>query len=466
MRYEILRLEHIGKITNEQLQHCISFNLYQTEALCIVTEDLDSKLYLLDILQGKTPHEYGNLYLYDKPVVLYDPKDARSKGLYSVREDQLIFSMNVAHNLYMTNPAYYSRTILKNSVIHQAARKLLQEFSLEHIKTTSLVRSLSDFDRYLLSILHAVAADAKIIILDTPYNIYQPTEIKTIQHIVKVLLSKGLSILWFTNKWDVMFQTFNRFGVIKNGVVTQITPLTTLPPLNMPPHLYKRHTLIKNSPTVLEYTSSRSSSDTKCPAHFILREGEILGIYGSNTHLELMISKLLTGKTVHMQELLLYNKPYDMNLSQKNHIAFIYATEDKLRVFPQMNLYDNVTLLINKPIYNQLGFRNDRIRDHIAISVLKAIHGEHLIHSSYYKKNLKNMSSLDRLKVEIAKWLCVHPKVFIFVNPHNIYDNLTETDFGMLLDDLHNMGVSILILSASQENLTNICTRVISSDTD
>lgn len=462
MKHEILRLEHIGKTTNGQLLHSISMNLYQGEALCIITEDLDTKLYLLDILQGKALHEHGTLYINDCPTHLPSPEASRNKGLYFVMESQLIFSMNVAHNLYMTDPSFYSCSILNNQAMHQAARTLLKTFSLDHIKTTTLVRTLSEFDRYLLSILYGVATNAKIIVLDTPYITCRPIEIRKLQRIVNVLRAKGLSILWFTNKWDMLFQNFDRYAVIKNGVVTKLAPLATLPPHTFPPHIYQWNSS-EATPVILEYAANTETKHmTENPAHFALHEGEILGIHGTNTLLENMISDLLAGKSNHLKDILLYGQPYDLNFSKKNQIAFIYATDDKFRVFPHMSLYDNITLLINKPLYNPLGIINKRIRNHIAISMLKSIHGEHLIAAFGDKNNIVDMCPLDRLKAEVAKWLCVHPKVFIFVNPHNIYDNLTESDFHTLLDDLHKLNISILILSASEENLTGICTRVIS----
>lgn len=458
MRSEILRLEQIGKITNGQLIHSISFSLYRAEALCVITEDLDAKLYLLEILQGVSMHEHGTLYVNDRLARFYSPENALAAGLSYVTERQLIFSMDVAHNLYMTDPSFYTRSILNKQALHQSAQLLLEEFSLDYIRTSSLVRSLSEFHRYLLSILHAVASGARIIILDTPYRVYPPSEIKKLQHVINVLRQKGVSVLCFTNKWDALYQNFDRYAVIKNGVVTKLAPLESLPPMDFPHHRYQWRAADENSPVILVYEDPSHSSP------LVLREGEILGIYGSNTLLEALISGLLSGDTVPVKNLLMYGKPYDMNLSRKNHIAFIYATEDKLRVFPQMNLFDNVTLLIDKPIYNLFGIRNKRIRNHIAASMLKSIHGEHLITEFGDKPNIKDIGSLDRLKVEIAKWLCVRPKVFIFVNPHNIYDNLTESDFHTLLDDLHTLGISILILSASEENLSGLCTRVISAE--
>jgi len=462
MKHEILRLEHIGKTTNGQLLHSISMNLYQGEALCVITEDLDTKLYLLDILQGNVLHEHGTLYINDCPTHLSSSEESRNKGLYLVTESQLIFSMNVAHNLYMTNSSFYSSSILNNQAIHQAARTLLKAFSLDYIKTTTLVRALSEFDRYLLSILYGVAANAKIIVLDTPYITYRPAEIRKLQHIVNVLRAKGLSVLWFTSKWDMLFQNFDRYAIIKNGVITKLAPLTTLPPHTFSPHIYQWNSS-EATPVVLEYTTNTATKHmAESPAHFALHEGEILGIHGTNTLLENMISDLLSGKSNHLKDILLYGQPYDLNFSKKNLIAFIYATDDKSRVFPQMSLYDNITLLINTPLYNPVGIINKRIRNHIAISMLKSIHGEQLIKSFGDRNNIIDMCPLDRLKVEVAKWLCMHPKVFIFVNPHNIYDNLTESDFHTLLDDLHKLDISILILSGSEENLSGICTRVIS----
>ena len=59
MQHEVLRLTHIGRAVDNQMINDISFTLYAQEALCILTEDIETKNFLLDFLQGDISSDQG-----------------------------------------------------------------------------------------------------------------------------------------------------------------------------------------------------------------------------------------------------------------------------------------------------------------------------------------------------------------------------------------------------------------------
>ena len=127
-----------------------------------------------------------------------------------------------------------------------------------------------------------------------------------------------------------------------------------------------------------------------------------------------------------------------------------------------MGLYDNVALLVDRPVYNRAGFMNRRIRDLLARTALESLQAQDLIAQYGSRPNLRGMNPQEQFIVETAKWLCTRPEVFIFINPHDTYDTLPESQFQTLLETLHSLGMSILIISESEESLSKLCTRVIS----
>ena len=233
MRHEVLRLDHIGRSVNNQIINDISLTLYRQEALCVLTEDIDTKNFLLDYFQGHIRADQGNLYINDNPKFLFDLEQARQAGIYVVEENQLISSLNVADNLYLNDSTFYNRFHFREpGRLHLATKELLSRFSLDEIRPNARIHTLSPADVYLLSILRAYTSGAKIIILNTPSFVFSlPQETKRLQRIVRILKEDGLSILWFSNKWHPVFQNFDRFAVIINGVVTQQTKLTMIPPI-------------------------------------------------------------------------------------------------------------------------------------------------------------------------------------------------------------------------------------------
>ncbi len=466
MKNEILRLAYLGKAGNQSMRCNISFSLYQGEALSIITEDLETKLILLDVLQGKVRPDQGAIYIHDKFCSLKTPEDAKKHGIYYVSDAQLIFSMNVAHNLFMTHKRFYNRfTILNNRSIHNAAAELLSEFSLNYVKTTTSVGSLSPVTRCLISILRAVSLQAKIIVLDnTCYHLYQQDDLESIQHVVTALKEKGISVIWFADKWANIFENFDSFAVIQDGAVTQIS--SVIPESFLHPNsVFRSRRTIQNPSTASVIFKChnyiyKDYNQNKQSFEFSLHEHEILGICDKHNILNPLLLSIAQGKHIQNNPFFLNEMPYTDYMC--GTVAFIYAYGYvNARVFLHMNLYDNITLLINNPIYNRVGFMNKRIRNHIATNALRSLHAEHLIEAYGNRPNLLGINAQDQLIIETAKWLCLKPKIFIFINPYETCENFPEYQLKYLLDILANLGISILILSSSKENLTKLCTRII-----
>ncbi len=80
------------------------------------------------------------------------------------------------------------------------------------------------------------------------------------------------------------------------------------------------------------------------------------------------------------------------------------------------------------------------------------------------RKNLKGITLIDQMRVITAKWLCVTPQVFIYVNPFVILDESTIQEFREILQDLTKLKISVIIMSVNRMWLEQICDRVISVD--
>lgn len=468
MNYEVLRLNHISRAIDGQIINDISFNLYSREALCILSEDLDTKNFLLDFLQGKADADQGILLVHDCQRRLFSPDSARKLGIYVINDNQLVSSMNVADNLYMTDDAFYGKLkFLKRRALHVAARKLLCNFSLDSIKTSALVKSLSYTDRYILAILRAYVNGAKILVLDTPsFIFFHPAETKKLQKIVSILKDQGISLLWFSNKWNPVFQNFDRFATIQNGVVTRLSKLTTIPPvvaehsfMNATFHLFMQDPDKQN--IILEGRDISAPQTRNKRISFALYQGEILGICDNNQSLTRFFNDLADCRHTKTGTVLIEGQIYSTKQQNRNKIAFILPSSNPNRIFPQMNLIDNVSLLLTKPMYNTPGFLNRRIQNHIAHNALKSIQADYLLSKYGLEPKLYGMNAYDQFMVETAKWLCLNPKVFVFSDPSTIYDNLSEDHFMQLLNKLQGMGISILLISRSEEYLSKFCTRMI-----
>ena len=61
-----------------------------------------------------------------------------------------------------------------------------------------------------------------------------------------------------------------------------------------------------------------------------------------------------------------------------------------------------------------------------------------------------------------AKWLCVTPQVFIYINPFIILDESTIMEFREILEDLTRLKISVIIMSVNHAWLELTCDAVVS----
>lgn len=459
MFYEILRLHHIGYKNGGQTVSDISFNLFRQEALCILTEDIETKSFLFSLFSGEKLPDQGKLLLRDRPHLFHQLEDAHAAGIYIADEHLLIPSMSVAHNLFMTADAFYKKHhFLNNSHMETATRHLLELYHLSHIHPRRRVSDLPLFDRYLLSILLTTTQSAKIIILDTAsYLPATPQETKLIQHVIATLKKQGISLLFFSNKWSPTFQNFDRYCVIQDGVVTQLAPLTAIPPYIPDPNFMEYE--LRCNPN--NKMSRKLAFFQNTHFNFTLYEGEILGLCDPLKH-SVHIFQPLSASSYRIPAIIEFNgKVYQNCLPPAGEIACITPSPRKSRIFPQMNLYDNVTLLLKQPMYNCLGHVNRRIRNHMTAAALESIGASDIFKKYQKKKNLTEMKISEQFLTEIAKWVCLRPKLFVFCNSNSLYNSLPTQQFSQLLERLQALGITTLLISASEEDLQKFCTRII-----
>lgn len=474
MRTEILRLEHISKCLNSYtVLNGISFNLYRGEAICVITEELDVKNCMIDYLCGITTCDLGTMYLNDKKIILDSLTNAHSKGIFYVNESQMIETMNVENNLFCTFNDYYSLGLINHRKMHIAAKDILEKYHLSYISPLDRLSSLSHADIYLLSILHAVVSGVKILILDNTYNFYAEQKIQQLQTLLLQLKKEGISILLITNKWDPQLHIFDRISLIKNGVTTQTIESTEnavtkfLPSVTLSPLLNTASSSPGPKGTLLFEAQNIVEADRPqmYPINFQVYENEILGLCDIDWKMGKLLKKILTGQVDYRGDFLVRQSPETLNDEStliKHHIAMVSNNDYKQKIFTNLDIYDNITLLFNKPMFNKAGLLNRRIRNHIARHITELIHSEYLLSKYRSKKQLSTMNMQDQARVEIAKWLCINPKLFIFFKPYDSFQDLTLYEFKSILKDIKAQGITIVIVSMNKSYLMELCGRIVS----
>lgn len=474
MRDEILRLENVFKFADAYpVLQGVSFCLEAGKGLCVAADRYDTKRALMGILQGKCFPDAGKIFINDRPVRLQSPEDAGRQGIFFADPELVIPTMSAASNLFLTNDAYYSFYGVASKLrMQKDAEALLREYGIDWMNPSDNLESSSIGSRLILSVLKAVTVKARVIVLEDLCGQLPEYETERLRQICEKVKKKGIGILGVTNQLNSRTPIYEELSVIKNQVTVRTFSLENE---NTEPFfwMYEKRTKLSESmqdspgeqeQILLEAEGLRPCGREDIPAlSFRLRRQEVLGIRDREWNTLPLFRRALKGEIDCGGTLRLEGIPlrlFGENLLFEYKIAVVSGDDGRKRVFDQMNIYDNITIMQKHLIYNKLGIINRRYQRYTAGYCLKLIHQEDMLQRYGRKRELRKMSVSDQLKMETARWLCVHPRLFIFYKPCGSSAALSPEDFRTLLMDIRKLQIPVLILSDQEEFLQQFCDRV------
>jgi simple sugar transport system ATP-binding protein len=213
----VLRLTGITKRFGSLVANdAISFELGQGEVIALLGENGAGKTTLMNILFGHYVADEGTVEVFGKHLPPGDPKAALSAGVGMVHQHfTLADNMTVMENIALgTEPLWRPR--LDRAVTREHIRKLSADFGLT-VEPSAVVASLSVGERQRVEIMKALYRDARILILDEPTAVLTPGETEALFRTLKLLVAKGLSIIFISHKLNEVIAVSDRVLVLRGG---------------------------------------------------------------------------------------------------------------------------------------------------------------------------------------------------------------------------------------------------------
>lgn len=196
-----------------------SFNLKRNEVHALLGINGAGKSTLIKVLSGVYIKNDGEIFINNELVDIKGPKDSINLGISTVYQDpQLIESFSVYENIYLgsENDKKGQFSKLSRKQIKQRALALLDQYPLD-IDLDKKVYSLTAIEREIVAILKALSKDCNILILDEPTSILTEKEKYILFDFIKLLKSRGVSIIYITHHLDEVSQICDSFTVFNAG---------------------------------------------------------------------------------------------------------------------------------------------------------------------------------------------------------------------------------------------------------
>ncbi len=143
------------------------------------------------MIVGLVKPDEGSVYLEDKEITRLPMFKRSQMGIgYLPQEVSVFRKLSVEDNIM----AILEMTNLNKVEQHEKLEKLLQEFSLNHVRK-NMGSSLSGGEKRRTEIARALATDPKFVLLDEPFAGVDPIAVEDIQSIVADLKKRNIGIL-------------------------------------------------------------------------------------------------------------------------------------------------------------------------------------------------------------------------------------------------------------------------------
>ncbi|CAB4817737.1 unannotated protein [freshwater metagenome] len=214
-----LELKGISKtFGNLQANSQINLKVGKGEIHAILGENGAGKSTLMNIVYGLLQPDSGEILVDEKLVKIFEPADAIKYGIGMVHQHfMLIPVFTVAENIALGREKS-KFGIMSFAEIKTKIKKLSDEFKFD-IDPDAIIEDLPVGVQQRIEIIKALMYDAKVLILDEPTAVLTPQETDELLNVMKILKSRGTSIIFITHKLREVRAVADKITIIRLGKV-------------------------------------------------------------------------------------------------------------------------------------------------------------------------------------------------------------------------------------------------------
>jgi ribose transport system ATP-binding protein len=468
----------------------VSFHLAEGSILGLVGENGAGKSTLMNVLGGNLVPDKGTMKVRGEGYAPKSPNDARAAGIAFVHQELNLFpNLNLAENLFLNSfPVFGNASkpqnkrfhwsiplpLIHRERLHAMARVHLRAVGLEHDPRT-LVQRLSAGERQLVEIAKALAAQARIIILDEPTTSLSALECERLFQLMRRFRAEGLSVIYISHALGDVLRLCDEIVVLRDGQRVGHGPtkdfshdrLVSLMVGRQLDQLYPQRAGGDDAnppaplPCLFE-ARAVTQPDIVRDVSFRLGAGEVLGISGLMGAGRSELARILFGlDPCASGEVLLQGKPLRGGPRGRIRRGMAFLTEDRRDegLCMEASIADNI-VLATLPAFTRTPAR------FVHFSAMKsAIHrirsAVRLTAHASDAQAVRTLSGGNQQKVVLAKWLLGNPKVLILDEPTRGIDVGAKFEIYQLIHDLARRGAAVLVISSELEELIGICDRIL-----
>ena len=450
----------------------VSVSFAPGEIHALVGENGAGKSTLMKIITGIYQPDAGTIQFNGKPVRFASYRDSLKAGIDIVyQEIQVVPESTVAESIMIDKLVTIPGTgIIRWDEVNRIALTYMRMVELD-VSPDTLVKSLSAAQKRLTQIARALAAEAKVILLDEPTGALTEHEATNLFKILRGLRDRGVTLVFVSHKFEEVFDLCDRATVLRDGQwigTRKISDLQLNGLIEMmigrefnESHLGRLN--VKRDKVVLECDKVTRHGRIH-DASFVLHEGEILGFYGLVGAGRTELARVIIGEDridagtirVHGERAHIRNVGDSL---YRYGIGYVTENRKDEGLFLDDTVRNNISVGIWPRLQNKLtrcisGSKEDAVCHDTVVSMS--------IKTPGLNQTVKNLSGGNQQKISVGKWLAADCQILIIDEPTIGVDIGAKDQIHHLIRDLaQKQRKAVILISSDMPEIIKLANRIL-----
>lgn len=443
----------------------VSLQIAPGNILALLGENGAGKSTFVKILSGAVAADEGDVQINGVAVPRGVPSASRNAGIAMVYQELSVCDdLSVEDNIMLGRESS-SGGLLNRSEQRKLVVDVLRRLGHDELEPQKMASELSVGAKQLVEIARALAADAKVLILDEPTSSLPAADVEALFTAVRKLAADGLAVIYISHFLEEIRELCHSYFVLRDGAVAGSGSLEDTTEKQIVELMVGRSVdeLYPQIPHTVgeDRLSLRAICGKPTPSNVSLtvKSGEILGIAGlvgagrSETMRCLYgLQPLTSGTIVNGDRTVSRTSPRQ---AIAGSIAMVSEDRKAEGLAQDLSIRDNLTLSRLGP-YSKAGFISEKKRTASTTEWMKKLQ----VKANSVHQSVSDLSGGNQQKVAMARVLHQDADVLILDEPTRGVDVGTKAEIYRLIGEAAADGCAILFVSSYFHELLNMCDRI------
>jgi ribose transport system ATP-binding protein len=422
------------------------------------------KSTLIKILSGVIPASGGQIVWRGTSRIWRNPADAAANGIATIHQHiPLAPTLSVQENVFLA-----SAHPLRNSRSERERFDRLLESIDYSVDPEALVDDLPVGQRQMVSILQALASEARLLIMDEPTASLSEHERSVVfQAIRRLRDNHGTSVLFISHFLDEIMELCQHVTVLRDGAVVLDQPRERIDERQLVVAIVgKEASLEVQRPAASGHAApllevhELSSPGRISNVNFVVGSGEIIGLAGLFGSGRSEILHVIYGADARASGTVKVDgRPVDRNVPAALAARIVMVPEDRIK----QALFVNESIRWNTSLPNSLAIcamkvfpvaRKERSRADDIISTFSVV-------AANSDVTIGELSGGNAQKIALSRAVTAEWRVLLLDEPTAGVDIGAKADIHRAIATLAAKGAAVIIAISDFEELLGVCDRIL-----